>query len=263
MFFKRSRAYEPGRISVSDSSVKTKIKFHGLTEDDLGIIKSWSDVCRNSLDRLVDKFYEYVLSNSETTGILLKHSSIERQRPMLSRYILTMFDGVVDDKYVEYRYKVGVVHDRIALDSHWYMAMYEIIRQFLTKEIESAGATRSDLKRFTDAINRLLQVDMAFVLMSQADTYKEKIGKLTEEVEAKFSEAKSFLDEEAKVLEKVSSRNLTSRMEGNFVGQYGEIKQMLNQTIDNLFDSIGQIANGAQQVTEASGEISSASQTLA
>lgn len=263
MFFKKNRSYEPGRITVSSSDVKTKIKFHGLTEDDLGVIKSWSDVCRNSLDRLVDRFYEYVLSNHETTGVLQKHSSIERQRPMLSRYILTMFDGVVDDTYVEYRYKVGVVHDRIALDSHWYMAMYEVIRQFLTKEIEDAGASRHDLKKFTDAINRLLQVDMAFVLMSQADTYKEKIGKLTEEAEAKLNEAQSFLNEEARVLEKVSARNLTTRMEGKFEGHYERIKDMLNQTIDNLFDSISQISNGAEQVNTASGEISSASQTLA
>jgi len=263
MFFKKNRTYEAGRISVSNSDVKTKIKFHGLTEDDLGVIKSWSDVCKKSLDRLVDRFYEYVLSNHETTAVLRKHSSIERQRPMLSRYILTMFEGVIDDAYVEYRYKVGVVHDRIALDSHWYMAMYEVIRQFLFGEIKNAGANPADLKRFSDALNRLLQVDMAFVLMSQADTYKEKIGKMSEEAEAKFKEANSFLDEEARVLEKVSERDLTVRMEGTFDGQYETIKNRLNQTIDNLYDSIGQIANSAEQVTQASGEISSAGQTLA
>ncbi|MBS1792378.1 MAG: globin-coupled sensor protein [Acidobacteria bacterium] len=263
MFFKRNRNYQPGIISVSDPDVRKKIRFHGLTEDDLGIIKSWSDVCRNSLDRLVDRFYAYVLDNPDTTAILRRHSSIERQRPLLSRYILTLFDGRIDDQFIEYRYTVGRVHDRIELDSHWFVAMYEVIRQFLYEEIERSGATARDSRRFRDALNRLLQVDSAFVLMSQADTYKDKITKLTADIHQKFDEANNFLDEEARVLEKVSSRNLTIRMEGDFIGRYAEIKSMLNKTIDNLYGSIEQISSGAQQVTEASHEISSASQTLA
>jgi len=263
MFFKRNRNYQPGTISVTDSKVRTKIQYHGLTENDLGIIKSWSDVCRNSLDRLVDKFYAYVLDNQEPTAILRQHTTIERQRPMLSRYILTMFNGKIDDEYIAYRYKVGQVHDRIALDSHWFVAMYEVIRQFLLAEIEKAGATANDIKLFRNAMDRLLQIDMSFVLMSQADTYKEKIGKLTAECEEKYNEAKNFLDEEARVLEKVAARDLTERMEGDFQGHYADIQTMLNQTIDNLYNSIAQISLGAEQVTSASNEISSASQSLA
>ncbi|HRH45582.1 MAG TPA: methyl-accepting chemotaxis protein [Pyrinomonadaceae bacterium] len=263
MFFKRNRSHQPGTISVSNPQVRTKIQFHGLTENDLGIIKSWSDICRSSLDRLVDTFYAHVLNSPETSGVLRQHSSVERQRPMLSRYILTLFDGKIDDEYVAYRYKVGQVHDRIALDSHWFVAMYEVIRQFLLVEIEKAGATAQDLKQFRNALDRLLQIDMSFVLMSQADTYKDKIGKLTLEVEEKLQEAQSFLNEEARVLEKVSSRNLTDRMEGDFQGHYANIQKMLNQTIDNLYNSIAQISVGAEQVTSASDEISSASQSLA
>lgn len=263
MFFKRNRSYEPGRISVTNPDVQSKIRFHGLTEDDLGVIKAWQDACRGALDRMVDSFYKHVMANPEPTKILNQHTTIERQRPMLSRYILTMFEGQIDDQYIEYRYKVGQVHDRIALDSHWFTAMYEVIRQSLFEAVEKAGATTADLRKFQNALNRLLQVDMAFVMMSQADTYKDKIEVLTGEVEARLNEAQAFLDEEARVLAKVSARDLTLRMEGEFKGHYKEIQTMLNQTIDNLYDSICQIALGAEQVSAASGEISSSSQSLA
>lgn len=263
MLFRKNKTYSPGRIAVSSPLALTKIRFHGLTEDDLGVMTAWSGICRASLDRLIDEFYAYVLQERETTAILNKHTTIERQRPMLSRYVMTMFDGKIDDEYIAWRERVGVIHDRIALDSHWFIAMYEVIRQFLVREIENAGASRHDLKLFTNALNRLLQVDMALVLMSQADTYKDKIGKLTAEVEEKFDEAKTFLDEEARVLARVSERDLTLRMEGEFRGHYGEIQSMLNKTIDNLYDSIYQIAMGAGQVAGASDEISSSSQSLA
>jgi methyl-accepting chemotaxis protein len=263
MIFKRNRSYQSGQISISDPALIARLAFHGVTTAELGIIKEWSDVCRRVLNPLVDTFYGHIGNHSAVADIVRQHTTVERQRPVLSAYIMTLFDGKIDDEYIAMRLKVGQVHERIGLDAHWYMAMYEVIRQYLSEAVEKAGATQRDRKLFGNALNRLLEFDMAVVLSEIHDSRERKIVEINKEVEIKFDEASRFLDEEARVLERVSSRDLTSRMEGDFKGRYSEIKEMLNTTIDNLYDSISQIAVGAEQVSAASAQISSASQSLA
>jgi len=262
-FLKQNRKSQPGQISVTDPNIRERLNFLRVTEYDLGVISAWSDVCKGDLEHLVDKFYEKILSHSETKQVLQKHSTVDRQRPMLTRYILTMFSGRVDDEYVNYRYVVGAVHDRIDLNSNWYIAMYEVIRESLVEAVKKAGATDHDLEAFRGAITRLVQADIAFVLTAQTDAYREKIKIITGEAEEKYNEAKRFLDEEARVLEKVAVRNLTEVMSGSFSEDYTRIADMLNTTIGSLRDTISQVGGSADQIASAADEIAAASQSLA
>lgn len=262
-FLKTSRRYESGQINVSNTVIRERLRFLKVTEEDLGVIAAWGDVCKNSLNNLIDKFYEHILGFGETRQVLLKHSSVERQRPMLTRYILTMFAGRIDDEYVKYRYVVGAVHDRIDLNSNWYIAMYEIMRDLLVDAVRESGATKKDIEMFRKSLSKLIQADIAFVLTAQTEAYREKIKDMTEEAERKYNEAKHFLNEEARVLEKIAARNLTECMSGNFEGDYIRIKDMLNETIKNLRETISQVSMSAEQVSSASQEMGMTSQSLA
>ncbi|HRH45583.1 MAG TPA: protoglobin domain-containing protein, partial [Pyrinomonadaceae bacterium] len=77
-FAKKKVYYQKGQITITDSGVLEKLRFHNLTETDLGVIKAWADVCRASMDVLVDKFYEHIQNNPKTKGILLKYTTVER-----------------------------------------------------------------------------------------------------------------------------------------------------------------------------------------
>ena len=169
------RTYKKGEIRVSDSEALDRIRFVGLTEDDLGVIATWEAECRRVSDHLVDEFYAHIFSNATTKGILSEHSSVDRQRPMLTRYVLTMFGGRVDDQYLEYRKQVGRVHDRIDLDSNWYVAMYEVIRRVVEEGVAEAGASDVELVRFTKAFSKLIQVDIALVITALTDSRRAQI----------------------------------------------------------------------------------------
>jgi methyl-accepting chemotaxis protein len=164
------RPIAPGILSVSSPDIRERLDFLGLTPEDLGVMARWRDVCEAGMDRLVNEFYGHMQSNRTTHGILTQHSSLERQRPMLTRYVLTLFQGRVDDQYVEYRIRVGQVHDRIDLESNWYVAMYEVMRKVLVELVEEAGATPKEMARFMVALTRLLQVDIALVVTALADS---------------------------------------------------------------------------------------------
>ena len=262
-FGKKQRTYRNGSITVSDPAVRTRLNFLGLTEEDLGVIATWEETCRSAMELLVDAFYKHILNTPQTRDVLEKHSTIERQRPMLIRYVMTMFTGRVDDEYIKYRQHVGATHDNIDLDSNWYVGMYEIIRRELAEAVDNAGANKQELDRFKEALSRLIQADIALVITALTDSRRAKIEKLNAQIQAEFANAKTFLDEESSVLEKVAARDLSVQMNGQYTGEYEHIKELLNTAITNLNDALIQVSSGAEQVASAATQISSGSQSLA
>jgi len=67
----------------------------------------------------------------------------------------------------------------------------------------------------------------------------------------------------AKVLEAGAQKDLTHKVEGDFKGQFGELKNNVNDLMIAIADALGQVSEAVEQVTAASGQISAASQSLA
>ncbi len=71
------------------------------------------------------------------------------------------------------------------------------------------------------------------------------------------------IHEAAGVLDQLAARNLTSRMEGNYRGDFGRIQEVLNRAMDNLEESLKYVSVSAEQVAAASSQIGVGSQTMA
>ncbi|MEN9509532.1 MAG: hypothetical protein RLZZ621_2095, partial [Gemmatimonadota bacterium] len=93
------RAYPDGRITVSDPDIRKRIDFLQVSTKDLGVIQVWEQACKGACDPMVDDFYAYISRTREVQAIIEKHTSVERQRPLVTRYLLAMFSGHIDDKY--------------------------------------------------------------------------------------------------------------------------------------------------------------------
>lgn len=260
---KSVREYKSGTITVTDPNVRTRLKFLGLKEEHLGIVATWAEVVAPQLDGLIDEFYKYIFTNPETAAIIEKHTTVEKQRPGVKRYLLTFFGGIVDDTYIDARTRVGGLHDDIDLDSNWYVSMYAIIRAGLTAIIREAGASQAEIDQFTDALNAMIQTDIGLCMTALTDSRRSKIEALKDEVQAKMDEAAESLKALSELLEKMSQNDLSSRLEGSFAGGYATSQQQLNLALDNLDTTLQQAAVGAGQVAAASNQISAGSQELA
>ncbi|HRH45581.1 MAG TPA: methyl-accepting chemotaxis protein, partial [Pyrinomonadaceae bacterium] len=71
------------------------------------------------------------------------------------------------------------------------------------------------------------------------------------------------INEASDCLKKVSQRDLTAQMKGNYKGEFSRIKDSLNTALANLNEGMRQINEGAEQVSESAGQISAGSQFLA
>lgn len=297
------KVYRKGEISITDDGILERIKFNRVTELDLGVVSAWAAECASVHDELIDEFYAHILQFRQTTAIIEQHTTVERQRPGISRYLATFLQGRIDDQYVATRQHVGRLHDDIDLDSNWYVAMYEIIKQWLVKAVRDTGAPVEDIDRFQDSLGRMIQLDMGLVLTALTDSRAAKTETLREEQSETMNglvsdvadaakagdlgkradpnmypgDVKMFVEamnemldaiiepitEAGEVLERVAGRDLGARMLGEYKGDHGRIKTMLNQAVENIDQSLGQVSAAAEQVASASGEISAGSQSLA
>jgi methyl-accepting chemotaxis protein len=249
------RTYDPGTITLSSAQVLERIRFIGLTEQDLGVIRVWREVCEARLDHLVDEFYAHIKRNAQTWAIVEAHTTVERQRPMIRKYILGMFQGTLTDEYITYRQHVGGIHDRIDLDSNWYIGMYEVIRRVLDDAVETGGASAVDQRRFSIALSRLIHADVAIVITALTDARRTRIESA--------QQAGTFVEALGTVLERVANRDLTARLSGDFPPQFRPVIESLDRALTNLQDAMEEVSASADQIAGASGQIAEASSSLA
>ena len=71
------------------------------------------------------------------------------------------------------------------------------------------------------------------------------------------------INEVKSVMESAAHKNLQKRVNGEYEGQFDEIKVNVNAALDNLDDALQQVASSVEQVSSASSQIAGGSQSLA
>ncbi len=228
---KAERPYKQGHILVNDQSVNDELIFLSVSTDDLGYIHAWKDVFDATCDEMVDAFYAHIQQFKETNQILHKFTSVEHQRPMLTRYVRTFFSGTIDDAYVEQRKKVGIAHEQIDLHPSWYIGMYNVLRKIMSEKLEKAGATEKELLKFNAAFTRLLDADIALVINYFSRARLQKV------VDAKKQEKQfnAMMREIAIMVSAARSGDLTVKVDcTGFEGETLELLSSLNEMVDVL-----------------------------
>lgn len=211
-----SARHSGGVLNVSDNRVAARLRFQGLTAEDVATVARWRPAIEPHMDRLVDAFYDHIRAEPDAWQVVLTNTTVDRQRPMLTSYIRTMFEGRVDDAYLAYRRRVGETHDRIDLDITYYLGMYEVIRQQCVGAIQDYGADPDERAEFQDAFFRLCLADMAMCMEAFTESRRnrvvEQVGESAEQVStaaAEISQSSQALaeaaSEQAATLEQVTA----------------------------------------------------------
>ena len=251
------RSYPTGRLTVTDPEVRKRFEFLQVTPTDLGVIQSWEPQCKAACDTMIDDFYGHISKTREVQSIIEKHTSVDRQRPLVTKYLLAMFTGTIDDQYVAYRRHVGAVHERINLDSNWYVAMYEVIREHMLQAVERGGATLAEYRRFQRAFDRVLQADIAIVITALTNARQERVEQLLK------GEAMRFLDEISSALERLSKGDLSVRVTGTYTERNAEVQANFNAAVVELAATMREVTQSSDEILDTAAALRESSGVLA
>jgi diguanylate cyclase (GGDEF)-like protein len=153
-----------------------------LTPDRLALLSSYQSAITESVDDIVQTFYDHQLTISEVANLIHDEETLSRLYAFQKQYVISLFCGQYDIEYVRNRLRIGAVHKELGVEPKLYLAAMSTLRTIIKQALLPYMPDQSTYIEVSAVINDLMQFDMTLVF----ETY---IGSLIEELEEKKYQA--------------------------------------------------------------------------
>lgn len=157
-------------VIIQDQERLLQINLIHLTRQDLRLIRSLKPYIERNVVEVVGAFYQAVEGVPSLLEVIQKHSSSERLRQTLRHHIIEMFEGRIDEAFVEKRRRVAKMHVKINLYPKWYLAAFQNLEMSLRKIVYELHLSKGDEKKFCEAISKICDLEQQIVL-EEYDNY--------------------------------------------------------------------------------------------
>ncbi|WHY99847.1 protoglobin domain-containing protein [Peribacillus simplex] len=242
-----------GILDVSSEQVKIQVNIIDLTEFDLKLIHAFREAIEPQVEKVVDAFYQTILQVPELKGIITEHSTVGKLRNTLITHMLSLFNGVIDDDFVELRTKVAKTHYRIGLQPRWYSSGFQNVQNYMQRIVFEQSRNEEEQRALISAIGKILNLEQQLVLeayevenlKARKNHYKEikeevrrKISLVSEEVlnlsEETEASVKQLIENGQYVKTQISTRAEQSLRSKTLAEEGQNRMQILTEKIQNL-----------------------------
>lgn len=153
----------------------------GLTKRDLAIAKVIQPFIAEHLETITENYYKEIRKEASLLKIIDDNSSVERLKQTLSRHIHEMFDGNIDQNYLQQRNTIAHVHVRIGLKTKWYMAAFQSLFTTFVSILKNYISDKEELLAAINVVSKLLNLEQQLVL----EAYEEEVERIKQEEQRK------------------------------------------------------------------------------
>ncbi|WP_155592514.1 globin-coupled sensor protein [Lysinibacillus cavernae] len=261
-------------IFIEDPERLLQLNLLGLTVQDLQLIKSLKPYVERNVVEVVAAFYHAIESVPSLQAVIQTHSSSERLRQTLRHHIIEMFEGRIDEAFLEKRRRVAKMHVKINLYPKWYLAAFQILEKSLRKIIYELKLSKGEEEKFCDATSKICNFEQQIVL-EEYDNYantlieeqrnsvrehvKEVIGGISTQLEIQSQNTSSTVTELVFSAKKVNGSLTDSIYEAESMQKvssegYAKIVSINEQT-GKIHHKTVEMANMVGQLDESSSKI--------
>ncbi|WP_194841429.1 globin-coupled sensor protein [Sporosarcina obsidiansis] len=238
-FFKRSTSKSKVSVEISDDKQVTGViklegfpavfkqtKMINLTERDLECLLYIQEQIKPVLPVMVEAFYKAMYAEPKLVQIITNHSSMDRLQVSLTKHLQSMFEGVIDENYLEQRKTIAKIHVHIGLESKWYLAAFETISDEFFTFIEYLDMPKERQFKTLRAFMKVLNFEQQLVLEAYEEVnienrqkveetktvVKEKVLYTSQELAAVSEQTSASAEElcaKTRILEKMTTHNLS------------------------------------------------------
>ncbi|MEH6943866.1 globin-coupled sensor protein [Bacillus sp. JJ722] len=173
-------------IVSKEGDFEKQVNMIGLTVEDLKMIHSLQPFVNKEIHTIVDDFYKNLENEPSLIEIINNSSSIDRLKNTLRQHITEMFDGVVNQSYINKRISIAHIHVRIGLQTKWYMCAFQQLFLSIVEIIER-NVPRVQTLSFVKAVSKIMNLEQQLVLEAY-DSESERIKNIAEEQKCKLRE---------------------------------------------------------------------------
>ncbi|PAV30984.1 chemotaxis protein [Virgibacillus profundi] len=201
-----SKQMKPTFKVKAGTDLEKQLNMLDLTEEDFAIAQVLKPYVEEENTNIIDGFYKNLEHNPKLIEIIEKNSSIERLKKTLSRHIVEMFSGEMNEDFIKRRKIIAHIHVRIGLTQKWYIASFQKIFAGLMDVIQRNLPIQEDRILAIKIVNKLLNLEQQVVL----EAYDDEVIRLKEEEAKKKMEMIGSLEKASDELAVLSEETNTS-----------------------------------------------------
>ena len=170
-------------------ALKEDYKF---TEDEAALLKSLQPRMQELSHQFVDEFYDHIWGFGATAQFLKDKQVISRHKGKIRFWFIHLFNGTYDLQYFTYLYKVGEIHVKIGLPTHYVNSAFSFVRRFIIKNIEAHDVDREAHISEVSAVEKIVDINLDVLTSSYREEELSKFLSLSKVEKKILSGLKKF-----------------------------------------------------------------------
>lgn len=175
-------------LGLDESGVAMRKAFLEFTDEDVSRLERLHEALAGTEQDFARRFYNHLLRFDETRRFIPDETSLDRLRTTQAQYFDTLTAGTYDADYVRHRLRVGLAHQRIGLETQWYLGAWaKYLADVLPNVWQRLG---SDPDRFLATLLSLLKIvlfDMGLAMDTYVHADRQALLSLREYLQRVFS----------------------------------------------------------------------------
>lgn len=146
-------------------------RYVAFSAADAELLRSFREVAAPHFTRIAQEFYDQIRQHDEAHAVFSGEAQIARLQRSLVVWMERLFGGRYDEAYFEGTAHIGRVHVKVGLPQRYMFTAMALIRSSLLRLAQGAPGGVA----LTDAICRLLDLELAIMLESYRDNFIARI----------------------------------------------------------------------------------------
>lgn len=163
-------------LGLDSEHIAQRKAFLEFSEEDVHLLRRVHALLNESKYSFADEFYEHLLKFPDLHPFLSDAESLARLKKAQATYFASMTAGEYDDAYVRNRLRVGVVHQKVGLDTQWYIGAYrKYLSQLMPILWRILGKKPEFFLSVYDALLKIVCLDMGLAVDTYANADRQSI----------------------------------------------------------------------------------------
>jgi PAS domain S-box-containing protein len=145
-----------------------------FSERDATLLVAFGQAASPEFPRIAQEFYDRIREHVDAHDVFTSEEQIQRLQRMLVVWMQRICGGVYDEAYHEQTSQIGRVHVKIGLPQRYMLTAMALIRLALLGIADRAAGVDAAATR--EALNRVLDLELAIMLETYKDSFVERIG---------------------------------------------------------------------------------------
>ena len=157
-------------------SLKEDYKF---TDEEAQILKELQPRMEKLADKFIDEFYDYIWGFGKTAKFLKNKEIIAYHRRKIKEWFVNLFCGTYDLPYFMYLYKIGEIHVKIGLPTHYVNSAFTFVRTFVLSSIEENFDNKEYHVKEIKAVEKIIDMNLDVLTSSYREEELSKFLSLS------------------------------------------------------------------------------------